>query len=232
MNRSRKIVLGLLGVVALVLVMGLALLGLGRPSASAAPANTTGSASRAAATASPELSKSDEAQLIDAAVARFAARLGVDQATLNAAFTGAVSDTLDQAVRDGKMTAQQAAEVKTAAAQQGLSGLLAGRGGGDNGSSRRGETDEAVLAAWKAAAATLGLEPAQMKQELDGKSLAAVAQARGVDVQRLRDAMLAAGKAQLDADVRGGKATKAKADDHYRGLTSWVDSLINKTPGK
>ena len=52
-----------------------------------------------------------------------AARLGVDEATLNTAFAAAMSDTVAQAVRDGKLDQGASAKIKDAA-QHGLGGVL------------------------------------------------------------------------------------------------------------
>src|SRR6476661_2695668 len=53
----------------------------------------------------------------------FAARLGVDQARLDAAFTAAANDTVAQAVRDGKMD-QNTADTARKMAARGLTGAL------------------------------------------------------------------------------------------------------------
>ena len=66
------------------------------------------------------------------------------------------------------------------------------------------------------AAQALGLSPAQLRQQLAGRSLAQVAQARGVDPQVVAQALLAAAEDLIDRGVAGGRlsadqATRAKA---------------------
>ena len=61
---------------------------------------------------------------IDLALNTFKGQLNIDDAQLDAAFTGAVSDTLDQAVTAGLITANQAARAN-AFVKDGVTGLIA-----------------------------------------------------------------------------------------------------------
>jgi uncharacterized protein YaiL (DUF2058 family) len=85
----------------------------------------------------------------------------------------------------------------------------------------------AEQAAWDAAASALGLTRDQLTQQLDaGKSVADLAQAKGLSAQQVRDRMLAAGRASLDAAVRSGQLTQAQADDTYNGLVVPVTNKV------
>ena len=220
MTKSRKLAWGaLVGAVALGLG-AFALLGTGHSLAGAAPGT-------------PGPARADEERLVYAAVARFAARLGTDEATVNAAFVGAVGDTVDQAARDGTLTQAQATEIKGEVSRLGLKGVLVQSTGA--GKPRASEQELTVLRAiWGAAAGTLGLDPGEMKRQLStGQSMADLAQVRGIPVQRLKDAMLTAGRAQLEADVSAGTLTRAQADERSRDLSQEIDRMVtsfNRSP--
>lgn len=219
MNRQRMIVVGL------VLCLGV----LALPAGFTAPHWPQASASAAPA-------GRDDEQLTNALLANFAARLGVDVAQLNGAFAAAVAETADQAVKDSKLPADKAAYIKEVAAREGLRALFnqdrEGNSECEESNAVKGQKsliDTGWRAAWYAGGQTLGITPQQMKMELgSGKSLAEVARARGVDVKTLREAMLAAGKAELDRAVQQGQATQAQADDALRGVTRQVDNLMNQ----
>jgi hypothetical protein len=91
-------------------------------------------------------------------------------------------------------------------------------------------------AVWRAAATTLGITTDQLQSDLKaGKPLADLAQARGVAVQQVEVAMLAAGQAQTNAAVRRGDLTQAQADALNLGLTAKLThantSVPQATPG-
>jgi polyhydroxyalkanoate synthesis regulator phasin len=191
-----------------------------------------GAAGTAGTAATPTV---DEEAAFDAIFARFAARLGTDEATINAAFVGAVSDTADRLVRDGQITAEEAAEVKAMVARVGLKGLVASsdpesddHGNGRGEPKEKDRVDPALAAAWNTAATMLGIDAGQMKQQFAaGKSLAVIAAERNVDVAQLRTAMLEAGRAEYDKAVRDGAISQAEADTLYADLVRWTDDLIN-----
>jgi hypothetical protein len=85
---------------------------------------------------------------------------------------------------------------------------------------------------WEAAAKTLGFDPAQLKRAMaDGKSIADLASEKGIALQQIKDAMLAAGKFELTALVQQGKLTQAQADERQRGLPADIDKMIALKPG-
>ena len=202
-------------------LLGVPLLALG---ASGLVAAGQGTASAAPPATSITATKADEKQLVAAAVARFAARLGKDEATVNAAFVGAVTETIDQAVRDGALTQAQATAIKDETAKLGLTGVLL-QGAGSARATAPDPLDDIARAMFEAAATTLGLTPAQLKSE--GKSIKEVARARSIDLQRVKDAMLAAGKATLEAAVQGGGVSQAQA----RNLEADLPKLMTKLVG-
>lgn len=80
----------------------------------------------------------------------------------------------------------------------------------------------------QATAASLHLTEDQLEKQLEaGASLADIARAQGVDLQQVKSAGLASGKAQLDNLVKSGKLTQTQADLAYQTATIWVDELAN-----
>ncbi len=85
------------------------------PAASAAPA--------APAAGTNSALNIDVAKYANLALKSFEGQLGIDDTQLNAAFVGAVGDTLDQVVKDGLLTADQAAPLNTFV-KDGVTGLI------------------------------------------------------------------------------------------------------------
>jgi hypothetical protein len=82
-----------------------------------------------------------------------------------------------------------------------------------------------------AAAKYLGLSESALRDQLrSGKSLADVAKAQSKDVSGLKDAILAAQKADLDKAVSDKRLTQSQADQLYDELRSHVDDLVNGKP--
>ncbi|MGN6757229.1 MAG: hypothetical protein ACTHMJ_12680 [Thermomicrobiales bacterium] len=237
---SRKRLLGSVGIVALLLVIGLVLTSTGRAAVSAAPPGSPNATPAGPAAGTPGPSAADTQQLVNDVLTRFAARLGVSQQTMNNDFIASVNDTIDQAVRDGKLTQNEGAKIKQQAAQVGLAGLL--NGGANNTSSqssggvanRVSKDDKFLATAWEAAlnqlTTMLGVTPDQLKQQLGTQRIADIAQAHHVDVAQLRAAMLAAGQAKLNGFVQAGQLAQDQADATYAGLTKQVDALLTQPP--
>lgn len=167
----------------------------------------------------------------DALLGDAAQRLNVSPDKLRSALQGAFSDQLDQAVKDGKLTQQQADAIKQHMQQRGDIPPLGGPGprffmhveGPGIG----------LRAGLKAAADYLGLTPAKLLQQLQsGKSLADVAKAQGKDVKGLENAIVAAVKARLDQAVKNGRISAAQRDQLLQGLQQHIADLVNaKGPG-
>jgi hypothetical protein len=163
-------------------------------------------------------------------MSKFTSRLGVDEAKLNAAFTGAVNDTVDQAVRDGTIRQDQANEAKSIA-QKGLRAFVErGFSAADKPGQSEAEMQANPKAAIVAAMNTLGMPLDEVQRGLEsGKSLAEVAAAHNVDAQRLKTTILNTYKSQLDPAVRNGTLTQAQADKQYQAFAQDIDNIINGT---
>ena len=82
---------------------------------------------------------------------------------------------------------------------------------------------------FKAAADFLGLSPAELRAQLRGTSLAALAQKQGKSVDDLKAAMLAPAKDRLAKAVAAGHITQARANLALDRLGKLVDRLVAKT---
>jgi hypothetical protein len=79
-----------------------------------------------------------------------------------------------------------------------------------------------------AAAGALGMTEADLTTALQGgKTAAQVAADRGVDVQKVIDAIVAADKAEIAAAVTAGTMTQAQADERLANLAAHVTDEVN-----
>jgi len=173
----------------------------------------------------------------DALLRDAAQRLNVTPGELRSALEGAFGDQLDQAVKDGKLTQQQADQIKQQIARYGLPlGGPMGPGGPGHGLAFgfRGPGGPGPLGAGlDAAASYLGLTRAELGRQLrNGRSLADVARAQGKSVDGLEQALLDAARTQLDRAVSDGKLTSDQRDQILSELRDHVDELVNgRAPG-
>ena len=146
---------------------------------------------------------------------------------LTKAILAAAKSDLDKAVADKKLTQSQADDVYNRLKDHigdMVNGQLHFRGPGGPGLFRFDDLS--------AAATYLGLSESALRDQLhDGKSLADVAKAQNKDVDGLKNAILAAQKADLDKAVSDKKLTQSQADDIYNGLKDHIDDLVNNKPG-
>jgi DNA-binding phage protein len=81
----------------------------------------------------------------------------------------------------------------------------------------------------EAAAKALGITEDALKTELkDGKTLAEVAKEKGVDKQKVIDALVAEAKARSAAAVKAGKITQAQADEHVKNATERITKMVDE----
>ena len=76
-------------------------------------------------------------------------------------------------------------------------------------------------------AKVLGVTAEELKTELATKSLADVAAAKGVDITKVTDALVAEFKAHLDEEVASGEHTQAEADAKLAEFTTRVTDMVN-----
>jgi hypothetical protein len=85
-------------------------------------------------------------------------------------------------------------------------------------------------AALRVAAETIGVEPDALREQLrDGKSIAQVAEAEGVDPQQVVDAMATAATERIDAAVAAGKLGAERAATIKGRLDERLTKLVNRS---
>lgn len=167
----------------------------------------------------------------DVFLQKLAAQLGITLDKLKAAATAAGTATIDQGVKAGNLTADQAAFMKQNLAQNPLA-LAGGRGFGGPGGRHGGmgglrAGGPAVMAA---VARALGLTEQQLMTELQaGKTIVQLAQAKGVTTLSLHAAAVAALKTVLAAEVTAGRLTQTQADQMVQ--QAQADANFGLTPG-
>lgn len=83
-----------------------------------------------------------------------------------------------------------------------------------------------------AAAAALGITEDELKAALqDGQSIAQIAEANGIDVQTVIDALVAEASAYLDEEVAEGDLTQEEADAKKAELETRITGLVNREGG-
>lgn len=132
---------------------------------------------------------------------------------------GGIEQTLDELVKDGTITQEQADKIKAK--------LKSKMGAG-----RRGPGDF-MAAGIAEVAKSIGITEDQLKTELkSGKSIAEVAQAHGVDPQKVINDLVAAATKKLDEAVASGKLPADRAAKLKEQLTDHITKMVNAKRGE
>jgi uncharacterized protein YidB (DUF937 family) len=154
-------------------------------------------------------------------IAQVAQAQGVDLQTVIDAMVADATAHIDQAVQNGKLTADQANQRKSNL-QDRITKLV-------KEAKPKGEHGPKLDAAAKA----LNLSADDLRSKLkDGKTLAQVAKDQGVDVQKVIDAMVTDATAHIDQEVKDGKLTADQANQRKSGLKDRITKLVNDGPPK
>ena len=172
-----------------------------------------------------------------------AGRLGIAPAKLQAAINGAISDRLNQLVKQGKLTRAQAKAIEQRMQQHGGVRPFAGPFGGPFGGGAfhhhfRGGPRPGFgfgpgpVGLLQTAATYLGVSQATLIKDLrSGKTLAAVAKANGKPVSGLEAALvarLAPPKSPSSGATTGPHLTKAQAARFHKMLVAGIDRMVTK----
>ncbi|WP_205696427.1 hypothetical protein [Conexibacter sp. SYSU D00693] len=195
--------------------------------AAAVAAVAAGSAGAIAATTKDEAKQREDAVLSDAAK-----RLDVAPEDLRNALSAAQDAQIDQAVKDGKLTQEQADAIKAKRKDSGLvlGGPRGGRafGPGGPGFGPHGKAFGAFRGVFEDAAKALGLSPAELKRQLaDGRTPAQIARAQGKDLDEVKAAVKESATDRLDQAVKDGDLTDAQRDRIVRRLDEAIDRLAD-----
>ena len=130
-----------------------------------------------------------------------------------------VQEALEELVTEGVLTQEQADAVVTRILEK------RPERPGPHGHGRGGPHDV------PAAAEALGLTGSELNEELRaGKSIAQVAQERGVDVQVVIDARVTAHTERIDEAVAEGRLTEEQAAEKKAALAERVTEMVNTVP--
>ena len=138
-----------------------------------------------------------------------ASQLGVEPSELSAALKQALKNRVDEAVGAGRLTEEQATELKERIDAEDYP-LLFGRGGhgGPGGFGRHGHVDVLTTAA-----AFLGMTEAELREELEDKTLAQIAKEKGKTAAGLVQQLVATQTKRIDEAVAAGRLTEEQATD-------------------
>ncbi len=178
-----------------------------------------------AATAEQQTAADEQCTQFQNALAQ---RLNTTPDKLQQAYKDTVKEMIDQAVKNGKLTQQQAdsAKQKIDSAQ----GKCFGFGAHILEAHGKAMAEGAMLkVGFDAAAKALNMTSEQLKSALhSGKSIADIAKEKNVDLQTVKTAVISAEKAAIDQAVKNGKLTQQQADNAKSMLDKNADNLLNK----
>jgi hypothetical protein len=197
----------------------------------AVAAAAAGAGGAIAATSGDDGKKAEQSILDDAAQ-----RLNVSPDDLRSALSAAEDAQLDQAVKDGKLTQQQADAIKAARKADGR--VLGGPGlGGPHGPGGPGLGFGGRGLGFKfgpggaldSAASALGLKLSDLTAKLRaGKSIADVAKDQGKSLDDVKKAITDGVTKELDQAVKDKKITDAQRTEILKELDEHLDDLVNR----
>jgi hypothetical protein len=175
------------------------------------------------AVAATQLNPRQESQ----AVLNDAAReLGVQPNELSAALKKALSNRVDEAVEDGRLSKEEGDRLK-ARINSGDFPLFGGPGRHHGPGFGFGH-GPGPMHDLSNAAEYLGLTQAQLRTQLNqGKTLAQIARDRDKAVDGLIDTLVASNKERIDAAVEDGRLTRAQADEKLEMLRQAITDFVN-----
>jgi hypothetical protein len=210
-------------------------------SAAVLVAGAGGGAAIAASGGDDERQKTEQSIIADAAK-----RLNVTPDALRSALGAAEDSQVDQAVKDGKLTQEQADAIKARRAKDGsvlggpgIGGPHGGPGGPGGAGFGRGIGGPGLMfkmgpgGALDAAASALGLKRDDLVSKLrDGKSIADVAKDQGKSLDDVKKAITDGVTKELDQAVTDKKLTSDQRDKILKELDAHLDDLVTRTPPK
>lgn len=151
-----------------------------------------------------------------------AQQLNVQPQALSDAVKTALKHRVDAAVQAGRLTQQQANEIKSRIDSGDMPFFM---GGGPMMGGHFGGFDRL-----DAAATYLGLSSDELRTQLQsGKSLADIAKAQGKSVEGLTQALVDDAKKHLDDAVSNGRITQAQEDQILSDIKSRIADMVNGT---
>ncbi len=162
--------------------------------------------------------------------------LGISVEEYDVAVDQAREQVLDKAVEEGDLTQEQADRIRERA-DGGLGAGMMGRGMMGRGMMGRGmmgrgmmgemmdDSKDSLIAV---AADKLGMNVDELKTQLkDGKTVADLAKEKGVELQTIVDAFMAARQETLNQAVTDGKMTQEQADKMLENMREMIEEHLN-----
>ncbi len=150
-----------------------------------------------------------------------AGQLGVESSALSAALKQALKNRLDAAVEAGRLTKTQANELKNRIDSGDGLPLFGGPGPGHF------DRPFGHFRDLEAAATYLGLTEADLRAQLQDKTLAEIAKDRGKSVDGLVQALVTSAQKAIDEAVADGRLTQDQATEIKAGLDDRIKALVS-----
>ncbi len=161
-----------------------------------------------------------------------AAQLGVQPKELSDALKQALKNRIDEAVDAGKLTKEQANELKKRIDSERVSAALrtwpaSGRPGDHGRGAGFGFSHHFGFDLTETAAAYLGMTETELREALHDQTLAEIAKEKGKSVSGLVQAFVATQEKRIDEAVADGHLTKAQATELKAKLEERTQALVN-----
>jgi ribosomal protein S20 len=164
-------------------------------------------------------------QMMTDFINRLAQNLGTTPDRLRAALQQTALQSIDAAVQNGTMTAEQAQRARERINAGDIPfGPGFGRGGHDGERGGRG----GFFGASSELATFLGITQDQLRAELPGKSLAQVAQAHGRSRAQLVQFLVSNAQQHVQSEVQSGRITQAQATERLSNLQSRIEQMVDR----
>jgi hypothetical protein len=170
----------------------------------------------------------DGKKVEDAVLSDAADRLDVDAGELRSALSSAQQAQVDKAVEDGRLTKDQAKEIKEHMQESGhVLGFPGGPGGPHHGGPDGPHEGPGGPAVFDAIAEELGISEEKLHEQLErGRSMRQVARANGKTVADVKSAARAAIEQQLADDVDADRLTEKQAEEIRADLPEILRHLV------
>lgn len=180
-------------------------------------------------TATPSARQQERQAQADAYLTRLAQNLGVSVDQLKNALKQTALQEVDAAVTAGDLTAEQAQAIRERINSG--SGAFFGPGfgrGGPGGPGGHGGRGGMASASHEEIATFLGITAEQLRTELNGKSLAQVAQAHGKTRDALIQFLVQQATTRINAEVTAGRLTQAQATERLGDLQTKIAEIVDR----
>ena len=154
-----------------------------------------------------------------------ALQLGVEPSELSDALEQALKNRVDEAADDGRLTEEQADELKERIDADDYP-LLFGRGGNGGHHVFGGFGRHRHVEVLATAASFLGLTEAELREELEDKTLAEIAREQGKAPAGLVQQLVATQTKRIDEAVADGRLTEEQATELEAELEERMDALV------